>query len=90
MADRKTTRSRKLRSRFTCFPEVRGKIISEVEIDPDAQAILILFEDSTALSFNLEPSHTVFPEFSRRKEGNWKPLKKWPPVSSPLSIVKWV
>jgi hypothetical protein len=89
MADRKRTRSRKRLSSYRRFPEVKGKIVAEVEIDPNAQAILILFEDNTALSFDLDSSHAVFPELSERKKGNWKPIKKWPPIHSPTSMVKW-
>jgi hypothetical protein len=89
MADRKTKRSPKPRSRFTRFPEVRGKTVSEVEVDPDAQAIFILFDDNTALGFDIDSSHVVFPELSNRKKGNWTPLKKWPPINSPIAMVKW-
>jgi hypothetical protein len=89
MAARKTKRNPKPRSSYKRFPEVRGKIVSLVEIDPDAQAILMLFEDNTALSFNIDSTHIVFPEFSKRKAGNWKPLKRWPPIYSPISMVKW-
>jgi hypothetical protein len=89
MAIRKGKSSRKQRTSYRHFPEVRGKIISEIEIDPDAQAILILFEDNTALSFDLDSSHVVFPELSNRKAGNWKPIKRWPPIHSPVSMVKW-
>jgi hypothetical protein len=79
----------KPRSRFGNFSQVKGKTISLVEIDEDASAILILFEDDTALSFNIDSSHTVFPELSSRKRGNWKPIKRWPPIYSPLTMVKW-
>lgn len=89
MANSKVTRSRKRHTRFTRFPEVRGKIVSEVEVDPDANAILILFNDNTALSFDLDSSHIVFPELSNRKRGIWKPIKHWPPIHSPISMVKW-
>jgi hypothetical protein len=89
MAVHKGTGSRKTRTRFTRFPEVRGKIVSEVEVDPDANAILILFDDNTALSFDLESSHIVFPELSSRKRGTWKPVKQWPSIHSPIDMVKW-
>lgn len=75
-------------SGFLQFPEVRGKVVQLVELDPEANAIVILFEDSTALSFDIDSSHAVFPELSRRKEGNWTPIKKWKPVWSSVSIVK--
>ncbi|HEY2234800.1 MAG TPA: hypothetical protein VGK01_15115 [Candidatus Angelobacter sp.] len=88
MAAHKGTGSRKKRSRFTRFPEVRGKIVSEVEVDPDANAILILFDDNTALGFDIDSNHVVFPEMSNRKAGNWKPIKKWPPIHSPIPMVK--
>lgn len=88
MAVHKSTRSPKKRSRFQRFPEVKGKIVAEVEIDPDANAILILFDDNTALAFDIDSSHVVFPELSNRRKGNWKPLKKWPPIHSPISTVK--
>jgi hypothetical protein len=89
MAKSKGTHSRNKRTRFLRFPEVRGKIVSQVEIDPDAQAIVMLFEDNTALSFNVDSSHVVFSEFSKRQRGDWKPLKRWPPIYSPISMVKW-
>jgi hypothetical protein len=89
MAIRKGKSSRKQRTSYRHFPEVRGKIVSEIEIDPDAQAVLILFEDNTALSFDLDSSHVVFPELSNRKAGNWKTIKRWPPIHSPVSMVKW-
>ena len=54
MADSKRTHSRKKRrSKFTRFPEVKGKIVESVEVDPDVQAVVILFKDRTALSFDL-------------------------------------
>lgn len=72
MAALKGTHSRKKRSRhFTYFPQVKGKIVESVEIDADLNAITILFQDKTALSFDLEPRLTVFPELSDWKTGNW-------------------
>jgi hypothetical protein len=35
-------------------------------------AITILFQDKIALSFDLEPRRTVFPELSDWKTGNWR------------------
>jgi hypothetical protein len=89
MAARKTTRNPKPRSSYRVFPEVRGKIVSEVEVDKDAQAILILFEDNTVLGFDIDSSHVVFPQLSDRNKGNWKPIKHWRPIYSPISMVKW-
>ena len=77
------------RSSFLRFPEVKGKVVEMIEIDPDAQAIVILFQDNTALAFDIETSHGIFPELSRRKSGNWTPLKHWNPIWSGVDIVKW-
>lgn len=90
MAAHKGTSSRKRHtSRLTHFPEVKGKIIDRVEIDPDAEAITILFSDKTLLSFDVECSHVIFPELADYKTGNWKPIKRWPEYRSKLSMVKW-
>jgi len=81
---------RKKRARqFTYFPQVKGKIVESVEIDPDVNAITILFQDKTALSFELEPRLTVFPELSDRKTGNWRGIKRWRAVHSKSSMVSW-
>ena len=90
MADAKHTHSRPRRkSNFTRFPEVKGKIVESVEVDPDVQAVAILFKDRTALSFDLAPRLTVFPELSDWKTGNWKGMKRWPALHSKISMVKW-
>jgi hypothetical protein len=89
MATRKRTRTRKQLSSYHRFPEVKGKVVELVEIDQDAQAILILFTDKTVLGFDIDSSHVVFPELSNRKTGNWKSIKQWPPIHSPISMVKW-
>ncbi len=89
MATRKTTRSRKQRSSYHRFPEVKGKVVSLVEVDDNASAIIIMFEDNTVLGFDIDSSHVVFPELSDRKKGNWKSIKQWPPIYSPISMVKW-
>jgi hypothetical protein len=87
--DMKANKKRTLKSKFLRFPEVKGKILEAVEIDPGAAAIILLFDDGMALSFDLDSSHAVFPELSRRKSGNWTPIKKWNPVRSSTSVVKW-
>jgi len=91
MAKNKRTHSRRSRSSSLLhFPEVKGKIVKLVEVDPEAQAINILFDDKTVLSFDVHSRHYIFPELSDHKTGNWKGIKRWPPVSSSLSIVKWL
>ena len=89
MAARKTKRSSKQPSSYHRFPEVEGKVVSLVEVDQDANAILILFDDNTALGFDIDSSHVVFPQLSDRKKGNWKSIKQWRPIYSPISMVKW-
>ena len=90
MADSKRAHSRKRRrSNFTRFPEVKGKMVESVEVDPDGQAVVILFKDRTALSFDLDTRLTVFPELSDWKTGNWKGIKRWPALHSKTSLVKW-
>ena len=90
MAALKGKRSRNKSTRqLTYFREVKGKIVERVEIDPDLNAIIILFQDKTALSFNLEPRLTVFPELSDWKTGNWRGIKRWRAMHSKMSLVSW-
>ncbi len=90
MAEHKRTRSQPKRKRqFLYFREVRGKVVEQVEVDPDLQAITILFRDQTALSFDLDPVLTVFPELSDWKTGNWKGIKRWRAIHSKPSMVSW-
>jgi hypothetical protein len=90
MADSKRTHKRKRRTRHLLhFPEVKGKIVEEVEVDPEGQAVTILFQDRTLLSFDIDTRHYIFPELSDYKTGDWKGLKRWPPVISSLNLVKW-
>ncbi|HEY2392381.1 MAG TPA: hypothetical protein VGK22_14500 [Candidatus Angelobacter sp.] len=90
MAERKGTQSRKKRSKqLIYFSEVKGKIVERVEIDPALNAITILFQDKTALSFDLEPRLTVFPELSDWKTGNWRGIKRWRALHSEISMVSW-
>jgi copper chaperone CopZ len=81
--------SKKSARQFTYFREVKGKIVENVEIDPDLNAITVLFQDKTALSFDLEPRLTVFPELSDWKTGNWRGIKRWRAIHSKISMVSW-
>jgi hypothetical protein len=90
MAAHKRNRSRKRHTRqFLRFPEVKGKTVEAVEVDPDLTAIVVLFQDKTALSFDLDPCLTVFPELSDWKTGNWRGIKRWRPLHSKLTMVSW-
>jgi hypothetical protein len=91
MTKSKRTRSRRRRSSDRLhFPEVKGKIVEQVTVDPAAQAVTILFKDKTLLSFDVDSHHYIFPELSDYKTGEWKGIKRWAPVSSSLSLVKWL
>jgi hypothetical protein len=85
MAIKKRTRNLKRRAKAD-FPIVTGKIVEAVELRPSdtGYSIGIMFADRTFLSFDVEPqmSFTIEPELSDWKTGNYKPLKRWPPVSS--------
>ena len=89
MADRKRTRSPKRHSRLLRFPEVKGKVLEAVEVDPDVTAITILFQDKTVLSFDLDPMLVIFPELANLKTGNWRSIKQWPALRSKISMLKW-
>jgi len=93
MADLKRTHAGKKRTsgtrRFLRCPEVKGKIVEAVEVDPGLQAITILFQDKTALSFDLDPLLVAFPELSDWKTGNWRGIKRWRAIQSKLSMVSW-
>jgi len=89
MAAHKRKRSPERRSsRFLYFREVKGKVVERVELDPQAQAVTILFRDRTALSFEVESRHYIFPELSDWKTRDWKVIKRWSAVRSNLSL-KW-
>ena len=88
MADPKGTHSRKKRtSQLTRFP-VKGKIVESVQASADA--ITILFQDRTALSFDLDAGLTVFPELSGWKTGDWRGIKRWRPLHSKTSLKRVV
>ena len=85
MAASKRTLSRKRRPKSN-FPEVTGKVVQAVELRPadTGYEIGVLFTDRTYLGFEIEPqmSFTITPELSDWKTGNYKPLKRWRPISS--------
>jgi hypothetical protein len=86
----RTTHPSSKNSQFLRFPEVKGKVVDRVEIGPTVEAITIIFEDKTVLSFDIESTLTVFPEFSDWKTGNARTLKRWPALHSGLQTVKWM
>lgn len=90
MANPKGTHSRKKHTRqLIHFPQVKGKVVESVEIDPDVETITIMFQDKTALSFDVEPRLVVFPELANFKTGNWQGIKRWRALHSKSSMVSW-
>lgn len=91
MATKKRNPSRKRHTRHLLrFPEVEGKTLEAVEIDADVQAIMLLFDDNTALSFDLDSGLSVFPELSNRRTGDWRRIKRWPALHTSPSMTKWL
>ena len=78
---------RRLPIQFIRFPEVKGKIVQNVEADPDA--ISIIFQDKTILSFEVDSVHILYPELSDWKTGNSRSIRKWPAIRSKASMVEW-
>jgi hypothetical protein len=67
MTKNKRTVRRRRSSESLHFPEVKGKIVEQVTVDPNAQAVTILFQDNTLLSFDVDSRHYIFPELSDYK-----------------------
>jgi hypothetical protein len=86
MANKKLTRTRRWKRSKSDFPDVTGKSVEAVELRPSdtGYSIGILFIDRTYLSFDIEPQMTfsIVPELSSWKTGNYKPLKRWRPITS--------
>ena len=85
MANSKRTHSPQRRSRR--FAGVRGKIVDSVEVD--AEVISIYFQDKTALSFEVDSVHIVYPELSDWRTGNMRSIKQWPAVRSKPTMLRW-
>jgi hypothetical protein len=88
MATRKATRSRARKEvpsrRVLSFPQIKGKIIADVELSlsSDYRAVDIRFEDKTALTLSIEPRFQVTPVLADWKTGNYRLLKQWKPILS--------
>jgi hypothetical protein len=66
------------------FPEAKDKIVDIVELsaEPHYFAITIRFQDSTTLTFAIEPCVAAFPVYSDWASGDEKPLKRYQPILS--------
>jgi hypothetical protein len=88
MAAHKVTRSRARKKvpyrRILRFPQIKGKIIADVELSlsPEYRAVDIRFEDKTSLTFDLQPCFQVTPVLADWKTGDYKLMKRWRPVRS--------
>ena len=88
MAAHKVTRSRARKKvpyrRILRFPQIKGKIIADVELSlsSDYRAVDIRFEDKTALTLSIEPCFRIAPVLANWKTGNYRLLKRWKPVLS--------
>jgi hypothetical protein len=85
MANRKGKSPRK--GRTSRFPgsQFKGKIVHNVEVDTTDYgcAIGIMFDDRTYLCFEVETGGvTILPDLSDWKTGNYRPLKRWRPIST--------
>src|SRR5690242_13223544 len=80
MADLKTTHSQDIPTRQD-FPEARDKIddIVELTAEADYYRITIRFQDSTTLTFVIEPCVAAFPIYSNWTDGEEKILKQYQP-----------
>ena len=85
MAKNKTTLPRVPRKRPR-FPEVKGKIVHDVEatITDYGCAIGIMFQDRTYLCFEVEidTRMKILPDLSNWKTGNYRLLKRWQTISN--------
>ncbi len=72
--------------RLMKFPQVKGKTLEEVDFSTDTEdhSITLVFQDKTALRFDIEPGFTVFADYADWKTGDMKPIKRWRSVRSRL------
>lgn len=85
MATKKTNGStHRHTSQVADFPEVKDKIVQNIELFSDAEycGITIRFTDQTALDFTLETAVFVFPTLSDRTGGNEEILKEYKSMRS--------
>ena len=84
----KTSKKKKLpitdRGRRMKFPQVKGKKLEEVDFSTSAEdhSITLVFEDKTALRFDIEPGFTMFADYADWKTGDVRVIRRWPGVRS--------
>lgn len=84
MAGHKGTLSRAARKRRSQFAQFKGKVLDSVEVHTTDAGIVvgIMFDDRTYLAFDVEADMTVTPDYSDWKTENYRPLKRWRPIST--------
>jgi hypothetical protein len=80
----KTTIRRYPGRTFYRFEEAKGKPVDFVEVFTagGAHSIDVSFEDKTAIHFTIDPGFTLEAEYADWKTGDWRPIKRWPPIRS--------
>ena len=71
----------------TRIPEVKGKIVENIEVTvtSDHHSISINFSDNTGMIFNIEPRIAVFPYYGDWKTGDCKVIKEWEPLKTVIT-----
>jgi hypothetical protein len=66
------------------FEEVKGKPVDSVEVftGGGSHAIDVRFADKSTIHFHIEPGFTLKTEYADWKTGDWRPIKRWPPIRS--------
>jgi hypothetical protein len=88
LASHKVTRSRRRKEvpyrRVLRFPQIKGKVIADVELSlsPEYHGVDIRFQDKTSLTLSIEPCFQIAPVLADWKTGDYKLLKQWKPVHS--------
>lgn len=80
MAKKKSNRGNSRRQ----FAQFKGKVVHDVEVSATDEgcAIGIMFQDRTYLSFDVDMGVTILPELSDFKTGEYRPLKRWRPITT--------
>jgi len=80
----KTTIHRYNGRRFHRFEEAQGKPLDYIEFFTAGEyhSIDVRFQDKTTMHFVIEPGFTLEADYSDWKTGNWRPIKRWPPIRS--------
>jgi hypothetical protein len=80
----KTTIRRLAGRSFHRFEEAKGKTLDYIEFFTmgEFHCIDVSFADKTAMHLVIEPSFTLATDYADWKTGNWRGIKRWPPIRS--------